>query len=51
MLRFKKTLIFLLVLLAFAATWAVGRLLAKPPPAQDLRISTGTSGGTYFTAG
>jgi TRAP transporter TAXI family solute receptor len=51
MSRSKKMLICLLVLLALAATWAVGRLQAKPPPAQDLRISTGTSGGTYFTAG
>jgi TRAP transporter TAXI family solute receptor len=51
MLRSKKALVFFLVLLAFAAVWALGRLWAKPAPVQDLQISTGTSGGTYFTAG
>ena len=50
MSRYKKTLVGLLVLLALAATWAVTRSWVEPPP-QDLRIATGTNGGTYFTVG
>jgi TRAP transporter TAXI family solute receptor len=52
MSRFKKILIFLLLLLAVAVTWAVERFWAEPQrPPRDLKIATGTEGGTYFTAG
>jgi TRAP transporter TAXI family solute receptor len=52
MFRYKKTLLFLLVLLTFAATWAVKRFWAEQQmPPRDLEIATGTEGGTYFTAG
>jgi len=51
MLRSSKTLAGLVVLLVLALVWAVGRPWVEPPPPQVLRISTGTEGGTYFTAG
>jgi len=49
--RSKKRLAGLVILLVLALVWAVGRPWVEPPPPQVLRISTGTEGGTYFTAG
>jgi TRAP-type uncharacterized transport system substrate-binding protein len=51
MSRSQKTLAGLVILLGLALVWAVRRPWAEPPPPEVLRISTGTEGGTYFTAG
>ena len=51
MSRFQKSLVGLVVLLGLALMWTVRRPWVEPPPPQVLSISTGTEGGTYFTAG
>ena len=51
MSRSQKSLVGLVVLLGLALMWTVRRPWVEPPPPQFLSISTGTEGGTYFTAG